>query len=676
MKKKILLTCKGLLVILLSMVSLSAFAQQKVQGKVIDSGGDPLIGVNVIERGTTNGTVTDVDGRFSLTVSSPNSYVELSYVGFVTQAIVVGNRTQLNIVLVEDTETLQELVVVGYGTQAKKDITGSVAVVKTEDLLASTGSSASQQLQGKTPGVYIGQTGSPGSATMVRIRGVNTVNDNGPLYVIDGVSTRNQNLSSLNPNDIESMQVLKDASAAAIYGAQAANGVILITTKKGTRSGQPKLTYDAYYGVQKTTKRYDLVNSRERLAIEWESQQNSFDLRGVAGAPEHLQFSDGPSATFSIPNYLTTEGAKGRNVDIKDYSFPDNQIVPFSDTDWWSEVDRLAPMQNHQLSLSGGSSKGQYMLGLNYFDQQGTVIHSYYKRYQTRLNTSFDIRPWLRVGENLQYTWTKDQGLNNNSGEANPYSWTYRASPWVPVKDTFDNWVGSKITGTGNFINVVAQQYRNKDNYWSNSRIFGNVWGELDLIKNRELTYRTNFGLDYTNGYYYRMNKKDLEFSESPGTNNFQEGASFNFRWVWTNTLTYTKRFDNVHNLNILLGTEAIRDGIGHGMEASRYNYLFEDNINTWTLNMGENNNQRTNNSWYNGLMALFGIFGRADYAYADKYLFTGIVRRDGASRFAKKHRYGTFPSASFGWRVSQEDFMESTRDWLDDLKVHTAGGK
>lgn len=648
------------------------FAQIRITGTITDAGSGPLIGVNVMEKGTTNGTITDGNGNFTLSAQSRNSLLVISYVGFQSQEILVGNNTQLSIVMNEDTENLQELVVVGYGTQAKKDITGSVAVIKAEDLLASTGSSATQQLQGKAAGVYVGQTGSPGSATMVRIRGINTVNDNGPLYVIDGVSTRNQNLSSLNPNDIESMQVLKDASSAAIYGAQAANGVIVITTKQGSRSGQPKLTYDAYFGVQKTTKKYDLLNSADRLAVEWESQQNSFTLRGVEGEPEYAQFGKGK--TPKIPNYLTTKGAGGNtNINMDDYSFPGNQIVPYSDTDWWDEIDRTAPIQNHQLSLSGGNTKGRYLMGLNYFDQQGTVVKSYYKRYQTRLNANFDVRPWLRVGENLSYTWSKDIGLYTSAAEANPYSWVYRASPWVPVRDTHDNWVGSKIAGTGNFENIVANQYRNQDNYYTNSRVFGNVWAEVDFIK--DLTFRTSFGVDYTNSYSYRMSKKNLEFSESPGENNFEEASSFNFRWVWTNTLAYKKTFDDIHNINILLGTEAIRDGLGRGMNGRRYGYLFEDNIDTWVLAMGENNNKRTNDSWYNGEFALFGMFARADYAYQDKYLLTGIIRRDGVSRFAQAQRYGTFPSMSVGWRASEEDFMESSKDWMDDLKVRVGYG-
>ena len=242
---------------------------KKVTGVVVDGTGEPVIGANVVVKGTTNGTITDFDGNYTIEGVPADGVLVISYIGYLSQEIPVGNQSAINVTLKEDTQTLDEVVVVGYGTQQKKDITGSVAVVDTKDLLASSGSSATQQLQGKAAGVYIGQSGSPGSQSMVRIRGINTVNDNGPLYVIDGVSTRNQDLSSLNPNDIESMQVLKDASSAAIYGAQAANGVILITTKKGTRSGQPKLTYDGYVGMQKTGKRYDVLNSTDRLNLEW-----------------------------------------------------------------------------------------------------------------------------------------------------------------------------------------------------------------------------------------------------------------------------------------------------------------------------------------------------------------------------------------------------------------------
>lgn len=644
---------------------------RKVTGTVTDNSGEPLLGVNVIEQGTTNGTITDLDGNYTLEVPA-NSSLVFSYIGYISQTVPASSNT-INVVLAEDTQALDEVVVVGYGTQAKKDITGSVAVVNTKDLLASSGSSASQQLQGKAAGVYIGQSGSPGSPAMVRIRGINTVNDNGPLYVIDGVSTRNQDLSSINPNDIESLQVLKDASSAAIYGAQAANGVILITTKKGTQSNQPKLTYDGYVGLQSVGKRYDVLNSMDRLNLEWDAKKNNYAILGVDELPSHVQFGKGE--TPKIPNYLTQEGAGGStSIDPSDYKFPGTTYAPFSDTNWWDEIDRVAVMHNHQIGLRGGTEKGQYSLSANYFQQDGTVIESYYTRYQIRANSSFNVRPWLRFGENLTYAFVKDNGLNAEGAESNPYSWTYRASPYVPVYDLHGNFAGSKFAGTGNFANPVANQIRNKDNYWTNNRLFGNIFAEADLYKG--LTFVTSFGLDYKNNYSYSMSKHNPEFSESMGQNYLEEVSGFTYRWVWTNTLTFDKTFADVHKVKVLLGTEAIRDGLGRKMTGRRYNYLYEDNTNTWTLDMGENNLERLANSEYNGEFALFGVFGRVDYSYLDKYLFTGIIRRDGVSRFSKSNRYGTFPSVSLGWRMSEEAFMEDTREWLDDLKLRAGYGQ
>ncbi|OLQ21125.1 SusC/RagA family TonB-linked outer membrane protein [Tannerella forsythia] len=643
-----------------------------VSGTVVDEQGVPLLGVNVSVSGTTTGTITDIDGKFTLEVPA-GAQLTFSYIGFISQTLPSSNNLS-RVVLKEDTQKLQEVVVVGYGTQQKKDITGSVAVVNADELLKTPSASATQQLQGRAAGVVIGSTGSPGSKSMVRIRGIGTVNDNGPLYVIDGVSTRNQNLNSINPNDIESMQVLKDASSAAIYGAEASNGVILITTKKGLKTAQrPKLTYDAYIGGSTTGKKYDVLNATDRLNVEWAAQANGYKIRNSNDLPSHKQFGTG--ATPSIPNYLSTKGAEGQQLNPADYSYPANQMVPWDaqGTDWWNELSRTGVIQNHQLSLQGGSNHGSYLFSANYYDQEGTVIHQYFRRYQIRANTSYNVRDWLRVGENLTYAWTKDNGLNEKSNEATPYSWTYRASPWVPVYDIQGHFAGSKIAGTGNFINPVADAIRNKDNYWSNTRIFGNIWGEVDFMK--DLTFRTSFGIDYTGNYSYSMSKKDLEFSESPGANGLTEEAGFNFRWVWTNTLTFNRTFNEVHKLNLLVGTEAVRDGLGRKMLGYRRNYLYEDDVRTWTLDMGEYNNFRRAESDYKGEYASFGIFGRANYSFADKYLLTATVRRDGVSRFSKSNRYGTFPSVSAAWRLSSEEFMKDF-EWLDDLKLRVGYGQ
>lgn len=496
---------------------------RKITGTITDAKGEPLLGVNVVVKGTTNGTITDLDGKYVLEVE-PNAILVISYIGYVTQQTPASGNV-MNITLKEDTQNLDEVVVVGYGTQQKKDITGSVAVIDTEELLASSGSSATQQLQGKAAGVNIGTSGAPGSATMVRIRGINSINDNGPLYVIDGVSTRDQDLSSINPNDIESMQVLKDASSAAIYGAQAANGVILITTKKGTKTGQPRLTYDGYYGFSKTGKRYDVLNAYDRIDVEWQASKNNLDLTGASAngeLPFHQQFgSTSDSWVNHLPNYMTVTGAGGStSIDPSDYDQANNVVyAPVGDTNWWDEISQLGWMQNHQLSLSGGTDKGQYTMSMNYFDQQGTAIESYFTRYQARANSSYNVRPWLRFGENLTYSFSKNNGLSFSGTESNIYSWTYRASPYVPVYDYAGNYAGSLFAGTGNFQNPVAIRERNKDNYATTQRVFGNVYGEADLWTG--LTFKTNFGIDYRNDYSYSMTKNNPEFSESGGQNNF-----------------------------------------------------------------------------------------------------------------------------------------------------------
>ena len=663
----------------------SGFQGIPVSGSVADNYGDPLPGVNVLEKGTLNGVVTDANGRFTITVAGPNSVLQFSFVGFITHDLIVGDQRILSVTLSDDAQRMDEVVVVGYGTQQKRDITGSVAVVQTEELLKSTGSSALAQLQGKASGVYVSTSGAPGGRSMVRIRGVNTVNDNGPLYVIDGMTTQNQDLSSLNSGDIESMQILKDASAAAIYGAQAANGVILITTKKGTRSGQPVLNYSGYYGLQTTGKRYDLLNSEERARLEFISMKNNYDKSKATDddgnflVPSHRLFEYTPQG-FVAHKYISAGSLDGKPFwgdnlsDFPAYSYPNNAIAEFSDTNWWDEVTRVAPVQNHQISISGGSDKGMYNMSMNVYDEQSVLKHYFYKRYSTRLNTSFDVRPWLRIGENLSFSWTKDLGRVSTANESNVFSWVYRSVPYLPVRDLQGNFTGSRFPDTGNMNNPVSIPEREKDNYYTNNRLFGDVWVEVDLLKG--LTFTSRYGMDYNQLYYYRMSKKNLEFNESPGTNNLEERAEFTIRWEWANTLTYKTVINQIHRLTVMAGTSAIEGGIGRRLTAQRFNYDFEDDINTWILNMGENNTQRVANSEWRDNFAIFGIFGRVDYSLLDKYLLTVNLRRDGVSRFAPDHRYGTFPSVSVGWRLSEEGFMLGTRTWLDDLKLRAGWGK
>ena len=660
-----------------------------VSGTVIDNFGEALPGVNIIEKGTLNGVVSDVAGRFTITVSGAASVLQFSFMGFTTQDVIVGDQRLFNITLNEDSQRLDEVVVVGYGTQQKRDITGSVAVVQADELLKSTGSSALQQLQGKASGVHIASTGAAGGRSMVRIRGINTINNNGPLYVIDGVSSTDQDLNSFNSSDIESIQVLKDASSSAIYGSQAANGVVLITTKKGSRSG-PVINYSGYYGWQQHGKRYDLVNSEDRMNMDFEMQKNNLIKSGLwdgedQARPSHRLFTMNAEETgFVAPKYIYqgSEGPNGsENYDPNRNDWPFSIVGEYSDTDWWKEITRVSPIQNHQLSISGGSDKGLYNMSINVHDNQGIVKNYYYKRYSTRLNTSFDVRPWLRVGENLAFTWSRDLGNVNSFTESNIFSWTYRAVPWVPVYDVSGNFAGSRFPDCGNWQNPVAVIEREKDNYWTNTRLIGDLWAEVDIIKG--LTFRTQFGITYGTNYYFRMNKENPDYVEYTGdrarigaNSNLEEQGGFSVRWQSTNQLTYKTVINNIHRISVMAATEAIKSGFGRTITAARTGYNFEDDIKTWTLSMGDNNNLRTNSSGWRGEYTMFSVFGRLDYSLMDKYLLTVNARRDGSSRFAEKYRYGFFPSVSVGWRLSEEGFMLGTRSWLDDLKLRAGWGK
>ncbi|WP_349317153.1 TonB-dependent receptor [Chitinophaga sp. MM2321] len=642
-------------------------ADVTVKGKVTSAkDGTPLIGVSVLVKGTVKGTATDVEGNYTLTFPDANNTLVFSFIGYSAQEVEINGRSSINVALAEGIQNLERVVITGYSTQRKRDITGSVTVVDIDQLKATPSSNFGQQLQGKAAGVTIGTQGAPGASSTIRIRGIGTVNSNGPLYIIDGVSTRNQDLNSINPNDIESMQILKDASSASIYGAQASNGVIIITTKKG-KLGRPRITYDAYYSVTSPAKFLDLLDTRDRVDLMWKGKLNAAQIRGTSNVPSHPQFGTGPTPTF--PKYITPQASNGPFT-AADWT-EKNRITELSDgTDWYKESTQNAPTQSHQLTLSGASESAQYLLGLNYFDQKGIFLNSYYKRYSARINTQFNVRKWLRVGENVTLNFSNDNRFTDQS-ESNPLSWSYRMVPWVPVYDITGRFAGTKANGSGNGQNPVAILNRGKDNFNTNLRILGNIFAEADIISG--LKFRTSFGLDHGRSNSYSMTKLDPEFSETTNRNQFTESANYNYRYVWSNTLNYEKTINSVHSIKGLVGAEFIKDGIGRNLSGSRYGYLFEDNVNTWTLSNGGSKDLSNLSAW-NGEMALFGIFGRVDYEYNNRYLFTGIIRRDGSSRFSPSNRYGVFPSASVGWRISQENFMKEV-DWVDDLKLRAGYG-
>jgi len=642
-----------------------------VNGKVTDDKGVPLPGVTVVIKGTTNGTITDIDGSYSLSQVPGNATLIFSFVGMKTIEIEVENQNVINVALKDDSIGLEEVVAIGYGTQAKKDITGSVSVIKTDKLLATPSASFAGQLQGRAAGLIVGSSGAPGSVSTIRIRGIGSVNDNSPLFVIDGVSTKDQDMSSIDPNDIESIQILKDASSASIYGAQAANGVVIITTKKGTRTGKPKITYSSYYGIQKLTKGYDLLNSNEWMEAEFQMQSNAYSLRGLSTLPTHPQFGTG---TFTLPDYLIPtvafEGDSGTS--LEEYDENTNRITRTNKTgtDWFDEITQVAPIQNHHISLTGGTDKGTYALGLNYFEQEGTVKYSYYKRYSIRANSQFNLRPNIRIGENWTFSYADYNNRNSGASSDGAIARAMKTVPFLPVYDIGGNFAGNLALGTGSTSNVYSELYNNRNDENTNIRMLGNLYAEVDFFN--DITFRTSFGIDYSNLYSKAMHIYEPYTAGSDPTE-FTESTSNNLRWVFSNTLTYKKVLNSIHSFNILIGTESIKDGIGRSLEATRQSYLFEEDTNTWTLDNGDSSTA-TNSSSFNGEVMFFGLFGRIDYVLADKYMFTGVLRRDGSSRFSQSQRYGYFPAVSLGWRMSEENFMKDYA-WIDNLKCRIGYG-
>ena len=664
--RKILLTTDKVDNNLISAVSDRDDQQNRITGRVTDTNGSPIVGANVVVTGTTIGVITDYNGNYSIDAPQGSQSLTFSFIGMVSQEIPIGTSKQIDVILEELAIGLEEVVVTGYSVQRKKDITGSVAVVDIKQLQATPASNFGQQLQGKAASVFVGTLGAPGSPTMVRIRGIGTVNNNGPLYIIDGVSSRTQNLNFLNPNDIESLQILKDASAASIYGAQASNGVIIITTKKGSKGGAT-ISYDAYYSVSTAPKFPEMLSSRDQVNTQYEAMANASTIRGLTTLPSHPQFGTGLTPVF--PRYIIPTASDGPFT--VDNWTETNRITEFDEgTDWYSALTQKALTQSHNLTMSGASETGQYLMSLSYFDQPGTYKYTYYKRYSMRSNAQLNIRNWLRAGENFTASFA-DHNRSTSQGEGLPMLSSYKMAQWVPLYDIAGNFAGTKAAGSGNAQSPLSVLYRAKDNNATELHLLGNVFAEADITP--DMRFRTSLGVDHTRGASYAMAKKVPESAEGVIRNNYTEGSNYNFRYLWTNTLNYEKTF-SLHEIKALIGSEFIRDGIGRSLSAQRFDYTFEDNVDTWTLANGGTKDM-TNNSSYNGELVMFGIFARLDYVFNNRYLLTGIIRRDGSSRFSQANRYGLFPSISAGWRISEESFFKNNIAWLSDLKLRAGYG-
>ncbi len=656
-------------------------AEISLSGKVLSSdNGQPLPGVSVVVKGTQQGAITDVDGRYNLVVPNQESILVFSFVGYLSQEVKVMNQSVINITLNADIKALNEVVVTGYTTQSRRDITGAVSVIDADKLLAVPATNLAQQLQGRAAGVTVGTDNTPGGGVSVRVRGYGTLGNNDPLYVIDGVPTKGS-LNTINQNDIESIQILKDAASASIYGSRAANGVVIITTKRG-KSGAPKFTFDSYYGVQRLAKKMDLLNTAEYGEYLWQSKKNANVVNPTTGNPEHAQFGRGAEPV--IPDYIIPDGASAGDprVNPENYSFdrytdPQFGKTKFSitkankqGTDWMDEVFSTAPIQNYQLGVSGGSEKSRYSFSTNYFKQQGILIHNAYKRYSVRANTEFTIKKKLRIGENLQVAYGERQGNYGNNNESSQVSNTYRAQPIIPVYDIGGNFAGTLASNLGNANNPVGQLVRNKNNGYKDLRIFGNTYAELDILKN--LTAKTSFGVDATVSAGTYFTPVEVELAHGTNVNSLSENRSYSYAWTWTNSLSYDKTFGDSHHLNVFAGLESI-DSYGNFVNAYRQGF-FSNLEDLRYLNAG-NTSTSTNSGYATSSWSLFSYFGRVDYSFQDKYLLQGTVRRDASSRFQAASRYATFPAASAGWRLSNEAFLSDVT-FISDLKLRAGWGQ
>lgn len=670
MKQNYVVPLKGTLFCgLLWLMSVVAFAQKSVTGKVTDSKGEGIPGASVTLKGTTTGSISDATGSFKISVPNSGGILVFSSIGYKNQEVKLSGQSTIDVTMEEDAANLDEVVVTGYGTQSKREITGAVTTVNAKELQSVPATTFAQQLQGRASGLNIVNDATPGGNATVRIRGFGTIGNNDPLFIIDGVPTENQ--GNLNPNDIETIQILKDASAASIYGSRAANGVVIITTKRG-KIGPAKINFSLYYGSQNVSKDVEVLNSKEL------GQYLYLADKYAGKTPSHGQYTFGSNGEVTIPDYVFPsagkEGAANTNPNL--YSLtPDNiyAITKSADTYWWREVTQTAPIKNYQLTASGGSENSRYALSAGYFSQDGVVKFIGYDRYTLRSNTEFSaINKKLRIGENFSVSLDNRKGGFSNNEEQNAVSGSYKHHPLLPVYDIAGFYSGSRGANLGNNSNPYATLARSADNRRYRLRGFGNIYGEYDILP--FLTAKTSLGIDITTERQLSIGRANPEYIEGSFNNGSESRSQYEYQWVWQNTLSFNKTFNNIHKIDAYVGVEAIKQ-FGETFGAARNGYAFETLPIISYLNLGD----PTKVSNYGGVdkdYTLFSEFGKFNYSYDDKYLVQAIIRNDASSRFLSASRNALFPAFSLGWRLSQEDFISKALPFVSDLKLRFGWGK
>ena len=639
---------KAFLVVLMLSSSL-IFAQNNISGSVSDESGNPVPGATVVVEGTNTGVVTDFDGNYQINASAGDQ-LTFSSLGFASQTITVGNQSQINVTLMSSVDILDEVVVSGYQTQQRRSLSGAIGTVDTDEAFKTQVTNAAEALQGRVAGVQVTSGGGPGAAPVIRIRGYSTTNDNSPLYVIDGIQTTDPNvMRDINPRDIENISVLKDG-AAAIYGARASNGVIVVTTKKGSYNSKNTLEIDATYGISEVTRYPDMLNVQQHADMTWQSILND------GNTPSHPQYGSGP--TPSVPIFLNVPIPSGA-----EYEGAGAKVAP-GGTDWFDAIFDPAAVTNVSVSASGGGAEGRYHLSANYLNQEGVIIHTGYERASTRLNSEFKIGDKLTISENLNVTYDKELTTSGNPIQNAAFS-----SPLVPVRDTNGNFAGtySNSARVGIANNPVADLARGADDYNKNLRVIGDISVKWQITP--ELLFKSSAGItmrDLNGRYFTALNP---EHGEAISNNTLSEQSFRQDSWVVTNFLNYKNSFGD-HTLDLLVGTESTKNNY-KGFGALRTNYLFED-PSFYLLSNGSgvpviSGAGASSNS-------IFSLLATANWSYGGKYFATATVRKDDTSRFAKATSDAIFPSGSLAWLVSNEDWFDSSV--FDTLKIRASYGE
>lgn len=649
-----------LIALLFVIACITAQAQDlQVSGTVISkTDGEPIIGASVVEVGNNiNGTITDIDGNFSLSVKK-DAQLTISYVGFKSQTVKASSM--LNISMEEDSEMLEEIVVTGYTTQRKADLTGAVSVVSTEALKTHSDPDPMKALQGKVAGMTITGNGSPSGTATVRIRGIGSFNSSqDPLYVIDGVPT-NMALNSLNANDIESMQVLKDAASASIYGSRASNGVVIITTKKGKKADKIKVDFSANLTAQFYTSQslMKVCNSSEYATAMAQAALND-GLDPITYASNYgLNLNASNGTPITVWNPKTEQYVDYVVNGLYDGFINSKKTMRYSDTDWLNEISRTGFSQNYDLSISHANEKHSAMFSLGYKKNKGILKYTDFENISARINSSYNINKYLTIGENFTVTYSSQV-------DCAPMENALKMAPIVPVYEYESENFAGPVGGMSDRQNPLREQYHNRNNKLSYWRLFGN--GFIEIKPAKGLMLRSNFGLDVYNSF---INAMTHTFHSDIVNNDIAKTTLSNrneVNWTWSNTANYNFKIANKHDITILAGVELSKQSL---IDFSAYSegYALEDVDYMWP-------NAATGTMRNNGAKVgyrLASFFGKIDYNYEDFILASFTIRRDGSSRFGKDHRWGTFPAATLGFRVSK--FFD--KKWMDDWKIRFSWGQ